>query len=189
MLQLCAVSLDHADAVRLNAELQQEYRVRYGGEDTTPIDPTQFDAPHGRFVVGYVDGAAVGCGGWRARDGGEDPELRPGDAEIKRMYVAAAHRGRGYARAILADLERTAAAAGRLRAVLESGTHQPESVALYRSAGYEPIPAFGRYRDSPNSLFFGKPLTVPTGRATRGAEEPRSLVDDDGKVTAERESA
>lgn len=169
MLQLCAVSLDNADAVGLNAELQQEYRVRYGGEDTTPIDATQFHAPHGRFVVGYVDGAAVGCGGWRARDGGEDPELRPGDAEIKRMYVAAAHRGRGYARAILAELERTAAAAGRLRVVLESGTRQPESVALYRSSGYEPIPAFGRYRNSPNSLFFGKPLTVPTGRETGAA--------------------
>jgi GNAT superfamily N-acetyltransferase len=166
VLQLCAVSIDNADAVRLNAELQQEYRIRYGGEDTTPIDPTQFDAPHGRFVVGYVDGAAVGCGGWRARDGGEDPELRPGDAEIKRMYVALAHRGRGYARAILAELEQTAAAAGRLRAVLESGTHQPESVTLYRSSGYEPIPAFGQYRDSPNSLFFGKPLTVPTGHPT-----------------------
>ena len=166
MLQLCDVSLDHADAVRLNAELQGEYRVRYGGEDTTPIDPTQFDVPRGRFVVGYVDGTAVGCGGWRARDGGEDPELRPGDAEIKRMYVAVAYRGRGYARAILAELERTAAAAGRLRAVLESGTHQPESVALYRSAGYEPIPAFGQYRDSPNSLFFGKPLTVPAGHPT-----------------------
>jgi GNAT superfamily N-acetyltransferase len=167
VLQLCAVSIDNADAVRLNAELQQEYRIRYGGEDTTPIDPTQFDAPHGLFVVGYVDGAAVGCGGWRARDGGEDPALRPGDAEIKRMYVAAAHRGRGYARAILAELERTATAAGRLRAVLESGTHQPESVALYRSSGYEPVPAFGKYRDSPNSLFFGKPLTAPTGRAVQ----------------------
>jgi ribosomal protein S18 acetylase RimI-like enzyme len=77
-----------------------------------------------------------------------------------------AHRGRGYARAILAELEQTAAAAGRLRAVLESGTHQPESVTLYRSSGYEPIPAFGQYRDSPNSLFFGKPLTVPTGHPT-----------------------
>lgn len=162
VLRLRDVSLDHADAVRLNAELQQEYRVRYGGVDTTPIDPRQFDDPRGRFVVGYVDAAAVGCGGWRARDGAEDPELRPGDAEIKRMYVAAAHRGRGYARAILAELERTAAAAGRLRAVLESGTRQPESVALYRSSGYEPIAAFGRYRDSPNSLFFAKPLTVPT---------------------------
>jgi GNAT superfamily N-acetyltransferase len=165
VLHLCDASLDHADVVRLNAELQEEYRVRYGGEDTTPTDPRQFDAPHGRFVVGYVDGTAVACGGWRARDGGEDPELRLGDAEIKRMYVAAAHRGRGYARAVLAELERTASAAGRRRAVLESGTRQPEAVALYLSAGYEPMPAFGRYRDSPNSLFFAKPLTASTGRA------------------------
>ena len=74
MLWLCHRRLDHADAVRLNAELQQEYRVRYGGDDTTPTDPRQFDAPHGLFVVGYVDGAPVACGGWRARGGAGDPD-------------------------------------------------------------------------------------------------------------------
>jgi GNAT superfamily N-acetyltransferase len=164
---LCHRRLDHADAVRLNAELQQEYRVRYGGDDTTPTDPRQFDAPHGLFVVGYVDGAPVACGGWRARGGAGDPELRPGDAEIKRMYVVAAHRGHGYARAVLAELERTAAAAARRRAVLESGIRQPESVALYLSAGYERMPAFGLYRDSPNSRYFAKPLPVPVGPPMR----------------------
>jgi GNAT superfamily N-acetyltransferase len=173
VLRLRHLPLGHADAVRLNAELQQEYRVRYGGHDGTPTDPREFDAPHGLFVVGYVNGAAVVCGGWRARDGGEDPELRPGDAEIKRMYVVAAHRGHGYARAVLAELERTAAAAGRRRAVLESGTRQPESVALYLSAGYEPMPAFGLYRDSPNSRFFAKPFPVPTRPpTTTGSRSP-----------------
>ena len=65
-----------------------------------------------------------------------DPELRDGDAEIKRMYVIAAHRGRGIARAVLAELERTAAAAGRRPMVLETGDRQPEAVALYTSSGY-----------------------------------------------------
>jgi ribosomal protein S18 acetylase RimI-like enzyme len=89
------------------------------------------------------------------------------------MYVVAAHRGHGYARAVLAELERTAAAAGRRRAVLESGTRQPESVALYLSAGYEPMPAFGLYRDSPNSRFFAKPFPVPTRPpTTTGSRSP-----------------
>jgi len=96
--------------------------------------------------------------GWRARDGGSDPALRDGDAEVKRMFVHAAHRGRGHARAVLAELERTAAAAGRRRAVLETGTRQPEAMALYTSAGYRPTARFGVYRDSPNSRCYAKIL-------------------------------
>ena len=55
------------------------------------------------------------------------------------MFVVAAHRDRGHARAVLAELERSAAAAGRRRAVLETGTRQPEAIALYTSSGYVPM--------------------------------------------------
>ncbi len=65
------------------------------------------------------------------------------------MFVHRSHRGRGYARAVLAQLERTAAAAGRRRAVLETGTRQPEAIALYTSAGYRPAARFGCYREAP----------------------------------------
>ncbi len=141
------------------------YRERYGGEDVTPVDTGEFAAPQGYFVVGYRGGEAVACGGWRGRDGRTDPELRDDDAEIKRMYVVDGHRGRGYARAVLAELERTAAAAGRRRIVLETGTLQPEAIGLYRSAGYEPMPRFGVYRCEPNSRCFTKPLTAAVAGA------------------------
>jgi ribosomal protein S18 acetylase RimI-like enzyme len=59
---------------------------------------------------------------------------------------------------VLAELERTAAAAGRRRAVLETGSRQPEAIALYLSAGYDPMPRFGYYRDSPNCRCFAKRL-------------------------------
>ncbi len=163
MLELRPVPLDHPDAVRLVAEIQAFYRVRYGDEDATPVDPAEFGAPRGFFAVGYVGGVAVACGGWRARDAGADPGLADGDAEIKRMYVAGAHRGRGHARAVLAELERTAAVAGRRRAVLETGTRQPEAMALYATAGYAPIPPFGAYRCAPGSRCYAKSLT--SGRA------------------------
>jgi GNAT superfamily N-acetyltransferase len=67
-------------------------------------------------------------------------------------------RGRGLARRILAELEATAAAAGRVRMVLETGTLQPEAIALYSSCGYTPIPKFGLYREDPLSVCLGKPL-------------------------------
>ncbi len=158
-LQLQPVRYDDPDAVRLIAQVQAVYTERYGGEDATPLDPAEFAGPGGFFVVGYLGGIAVACGGWRARDGDPaDPELRDGDAEIKRMFVVAEHRGRGYARAVLAELERTAAAAGRRRLVLETGTRQPEAIALYTSAGYHAIGKFGAYRHEPASRCFAKNL-------------------------------
>jgi GNAT superfamily N-acetyltransferase len=138
--------------------VQQEYVQRYGGIDDTPVDPADFAPPRGFFTVGYIAGEPVACGGWRARDGAAGSPLRDGDIEIKRMFVPAAYRGRGYARAVLAELERTAAAAGHRRAVLETGTRQPEAIALYTSAGYVPMSRFGIYRDSPNCRCFAKPL-------------------------------
>ena len=160
ILDLRPTPFDHPLALLLIEELQQIYRERYGDEgDTTPVDTAEFAPPLGHFVIGYAIGPAgdeaVACGGWRARDGG-DPVLRPGDAEVKRMYVRDAHRGRGFARAVLAELERSAAAAGRRRLVLETGTAQPEAIALYTSSGYHRIPNFGTYRADPNSRCFAK---------------------------------
>jgi GNAT superfamily N-acetyltransferase len=143
------VAYDHPDAARLVAELQREYEVRYGGRDGTPVDPAEFAAPGGLFLVGYLDDAPVACGGWRRRGT---------DAEAKRMYVARAARRSGLARAMLAELERSALAAGHRRMILETGTQQPEAVALYRSAGYTPIAAFGHYARSPRSIHLGKLL-------------------------------
>lgn len=97
---------------------------------------------------------------WRL-EADRDLGLRDGDVEVKRMFVVATERGRGYARRVLGELERTAAAAGGRRMVLETGARQPEALGLYTSAGYLPISGFGAYRCSPHSRHLGKPLTPP----------------------------
>jgi GNAT superfamily N-acetyltransferase len=157
------VGYDHPDAAALIAEVQQEYVVRYGGPDGTPVDPAEFAPPHGLFLVGYVDHLPVASGGWRAFPGA--PWAGP-DAEIKRMYVAKRARGEGYARAILAELERTARAAGFRRLILETGSKQPEAVELYRSSGYVDIQPFGHYANAPLSIHLGKAL-LPAYRPAR----------------------
>lgn len=175
MLQLRAVPFTHPDAVALVAAVQQVYVERYGGGDLTPVDPAEFAPPQGHFVVGYAAGptgaVAVASGGFRVRSSGADPVVRDGDAEIKRMYVADAHRGRGYGRAVLAELERAAAAIGCRRTILETGTRQPEAIALYRSVGYTPIPPFGIYREHSNCRCFAKSLDADAalGRAAASA--------------------
>lgn len=156
-LHIRSVPFDHPDAVKLIDEVQQEYVTRYGDPDVTPVDVSEFAPPRGLFVVGYLDGAPVACGGWRAHDG-PSPEFLPGDAELKRMYVVPSARGRGLSRVLLAELERTAVDAGRKRVVLETGTRQPEAIALYRSSGYADIAKFGHYRDDPLSVCLAKGL-------------------------------
>ena len=79
-------------------------------------------------------------------------------AEVKRMFVVPAAQRRGLALLVLAHLERTAAESGVRAMVLETGAAQPEAIALYTSSGYEPVPGFGHYRDSPLSRCFGKVL-------------------------------
>ncbi|MDJ0460528.1 GNAT family N-acetyltransferase [Streptomyces sp. H27-C3] len=158
-IQTC--SYDHPDAVKLEAQVQQEYMRRYddGEGDSTPLDPSMFEPPRGIYLIAYDDrDRAVATGAWRSQEeNGEGYAV--GDAEIKRMYVIPDCRSLGLARRILALLEADARATGRIRMVLETGTQQPEAIALYTSSGYLPTPKFGHFREYEDSRCFAKPLT------------------------------
>ncbi|MFF8447820.1 GNAT family N-acetyltransferase [Streptomyces leeuwenhoekii] len=153
------VAYDHPDAVKLDAEVQAEYDRRYGdGGDATVLDPADFVPPNGLYLIAYDEqGVPVASGGWRRQDANAQGNL-DGDAELKRMFVLEQMRGRGLARRILAALEEDARAAGRVRMVLETGTAQPEAIALYTSSGYEPCEKFGYYRFHEESRCFAKKL-------------------------------
>jgi GNAT superfamily N-acetyltransferase len=151
------VSLTHEHAQRLVAEVQAEYVVRYGSEDATPLDPAEFDPPAGAFFVAYRDGEPVATGAWRLRDDVVVFGTRR-TAEVKRMYVAPGARGLGVARRLLARLEVTAAAGGAEAMILETGTAQPEAMALYESSGYARIESFGHYKWSPQNRCYAKRL-------------------------------
>ena len=149
---------DDPDAVKLNDLVQLEYIERYGDGDMTPMDAAHFDPPQGLYLLLHdTDGTPLASGGWRAQDA-SDEGFQDGDAEIKRMFVVREARGRGFARALLAELETSAAAAGRTRMVLETGLRQPEAIALYESCGYEPVTKFGYYRYEAESVHLGKAL-------------------------------
>ncbi|MFC8432129.1 GNAT family N-acetyltransferase [Streptomyces sp. NPDC057253] len=153
------VPFDHPDAVKLNDQVQAEYHVRYGdGGDATELAPADFAPPNGVYLIAYDEwDSPVATGGWRAQDTNGEGNL-DGDAELKRMYVIEEMRGRGLARRILTALEDHARAAGRRRMVLETGTKQPEAIALYTSSGYEPCAKFGYYRHFEDSRCFAKAL-------------------------------
>ncbi len=174
-LSITDIGYDHPDAQRLIAEVQAEYVQRYGGPDSTPVDPREFAPPRGLFAVGYAGGEPVVMGGWRRHDD-DDPETSwaAPSAEVKRMYVVSAMRGRGHARTMLAYLEDAARRDGVRWLLLETGHRQPEAVELYRSCDYLPVPGFGYYRGRELAIHLGKDLV--TGATPPAAEgRPRSV--------------
>lgn len=158
-LRIEQVPITHGDARFLDDEVQAEYVVRYGNPDRTHMDPAGFTAPEGAFYVGYRDDVPVTMGGWRFR-----PDVsRLGSqraVEVKRMYVAPGARRSGLARLMLAHLEATARTAGADVVILETGTAQPEAMALYESAGYQRVEPFGYYREHAANRCYGRVLGV-----------------------------
>jgi GNAT superfamily N-acetyltransferase len=156
-LRIERVPITHPDAQLLVEAVQQEYVVRYGGRDASPMQASELSPPWGAFFVGYRGPLPVATGAWRFR---EDvvrlDSSRP--AELKRMYVAPEGRRQGLARAMLAHLERTAREAGAEVMIMETGTSQPEAMALYVASGYQPIEPYGHYRDSPRNRCYGRAL-------------------------------
>jgi GNAT superfamily N-acetyltransferase len=140
-------------AVRaLTTDQQAEIRTRYGGKGEPGRPPSAADVSV-VLVLRGEDGSPLGCGALR--------ELGDGAAEVKRMFVVPAARGRGLSKVVLAALEDAARERGWTTLRLETGPRQPEAIALYTGAGYDPIEAFGAYvgdPDAADSRFFGRVL-------------------------------
>jgi GNAT superfamily N-acetyltransferase len=111
--------------------------------------PADLVPPAGAFLLARVDGEPAGIGGVR--------DLDTEVAEVKSMYVAAAHRGVGLGRTILAELDRIAAEHGCRAIRLDTSDYLTPAVGLYRAAGYREVPA---YNENPKaSLWFERSLT------------------------------
>ena len=145
--------LDDGPGQELISAMREEMAVMYDGlrldGDRMPkAGPRELSAPGGEFIVGWVAGEAVCCGGVKRLD------ERTG--EIKRMYVIPAFRGCGIARRLLGELEERARALGYERARLDTGPRQEQAQHLYESAGYQ---AIGNFNANPVASFWGeKPL-------------------------------
>jgi GNAT superfamily N-acetyltransferase len=150
-LQVRAEPYGGSAVTALTERLQQEYVEMYGGPDSTPVDPSEFAAPGGGFLVGYLDGAPVAMGGVRRH--ADDA------VELKRMYVVPEARRQGLSRVMLGALEDLARELGAVRMVLETGERQPPAMRLYETSGYQRIDGFGHYRCQPLSVSYGKSLT------------------------------
>lgn len=133
------------------AGLAEEYERRYGGSgEITLDDRADFEAPDGTLLLLEEDGETLAAGALR--------RWSAGTAEVKRMWTAPAHRRRGHSRRVLRALEDAARGRGYELVRLQSGTAQPEALALYLSENYARIAPYGPYRDDPRCVCFEKRL-------------------------------
>jgi GNAT superfamily N-acetyltransferase len=137
------------DFKKMVSLLDEELVIRDGNEHSFYH---QFNKPDDlkNVIVGYVAGEAVAIGAFK--------EYAPEVAEIKRMFVLTAHRGRGVAFQILQNLESWAVELNYAQCILETGKKQPEAIALYKKSGYEIIPNYGQYQNVANSVCMKKSL-------------------------------
>jgi putative acetyltransferase len=137
---------DAPDVRRLLAAHLQFAHEHSPPEDVYALDSDSLRAPDITFFSARMDGELLAVGALR--------QLDPTHAEVKSMHTAAAARGRGVARAVLAHLLECARSRGCTRVSLETGTMESFSPAraLYASAGFVACPPFADYRPSPNSV-------------------------------------
>lgn len=142
--------VDAGDGAALVAAMRAEMAELYtglelDGDQMPKAGPAELGPPSGGFIVGWLDGQPVCCGGYKRLPGGE--------CELKRMYVVPGLRGRGIARVLLHELEARARERGYAVARLDTGPRQPHARRLYESEGYRQI---GNFNANPVATFFGQ---------------------------------
>lgn len=149
MLSLIKTNSDSSDFRSLVVALDADLQVRYGEQQTFFSQFNKLNHIH-HVIVAYENNQPIGCGAFK--------EYELGVAEIKRMYVKPALRGRGIAAEILTALEQWAKEEGFKTCILETAIRQPEAIRLYEKSGYTRIPNYGQYIGVEISLCMEKQL-------------------------------
>jgi DNA-binding MarR family transcriptional regulator len=152
MVEIVPVDPEHPDArqcIRAYfGELERRSGAPFDPLVGSTAEPDELRPPRGDMVVAYLSEEPIGCGALK--------HTAPQTTDIKRMWLAESARGLGLGRRLLHTLEQRAAAAGARVVRLETSALLHEAIALYRSAGYEEVPAFN---DEPFAHhWFAKPL-------------------------------
>lgn len=107
--------------------------------------PGAYGPPNGEILLWHEHGNLVACGALR--------EIEPKVAEIKRIYIRADHRGKGFGpRWVRALLDR-ARALGYERVRVDTLSSMSAAIEFYQELGFRPIPPFWPH-PAAGALFF-----------------------------------
>jgi DNA-binding MarR family transcriptional regulator len=131
------------------AELNERWEAGFDPAAGVSAEPHELTPPAGCFLVAYLYGEPIGCGGVK--------HLPGGPSDIKRMWISPAARGLGLGRRLLHELEQRVRDSGATVARLETNRVLAEAIGLYRSEGYVEVEAFNSEPFAHH--WFEKPLT------------------------------
>jgi ribosomal protein S18 acetylase RimI-like enzyme len=155
MTTIASDSPNSPDAIQLVAELETHLSALYPAESRHGFSVARLVSEGVSFFLVRCEGQPAGCVGIHF----VDSEY----AEIKRMYVRPAFRGRGLGRLLLDHVTSCARERGLGCLRLETGVHQREAIGLYEKMGFRRIRPFGNYKDDPLSRCYEKRIeATPT---------------------------
>jgi putative acetyltransferase len=149
MLKTTRTNSYNADFIKLVDELDVDLFQRYPEIQHNYVKLNKVDFLE-TVVLAQVENKAVGCGCFKVYD--------KESVEIKRMFVKSEFRGQGISKALLFELLNWAKELRFKKAILETGSNQPEAIGLYEKSGFKRTENFGNYKHLENSICFAKIL-------------------------------
>jgi len=140
---------ENIDFQKLVVLLDQDLKIK-DGEDHDFYAQHNTLAKINHVVVCYEETVAIGCGAFK--------EFDADTVEIKRMFVHPDFRGKRIASRVLKELEIWATENNYTNCILETGTNNPQAVALYHKSGYQIIPNYEPYENVETSVCLKKSL-------------------------------
>lgn len=148
---LSLIHVETAEQVGQARELSKEYAASLGVdlcfqnfECELAELPGDYAPPAGRLLMAMDGARAAGCVALRKID--------DETCEMKRLYFRSEIRGKGAGKALVNAILSEALAIGYQRMRLDTLPQMKQAIALYRSLGFRPIPAY-RHNPVAGALF------------------------------------
>ena len=142
------VDPDDEKVQKIINELSANLFARFGSDGKNSFTDWQKENIQFVFVIAEINNEIVGCGAIRPID--------KNTAEVKRMYSKIPRKKIG--QTVLSYLEDKAKTIGYTDLVLETRIKNQQATEFYQKQGYKVIPNYGKYRDRPEAICFGKSL-------------------------------